>query len=123
MVACAVIQFSTSDGFDAPCAGGRARVLVARNAVELQCNQPGTGVRGRVLRPDHGSPNRWQPVQFDRLPVKPVRPGLDLGRYQTGPNSKFKFEFKKMKNSQKISKNTSRCDKSNGVKFSQNSFI
>ena len=52
MVACAVIQFSTSDGFDAPCAGGRARVLVARNAVELQCNQPGTGVRGRVLRPD-----------------------------------------------------------------------
>jgi hypothetical protein len=26
---------------------------------------------------------------------------------------------KKMKNSQKISKNTSRCDESNGVKFSQ----
>ena len=34
-------------------------------------------------------------------------------------NSKFKFEFKKMKNSQKIPKNTLRCDKSNGVKFSQ----
>ena len=32
-------------------------------------------------------------------PVKPVRPGFGLGRYQTGPNSKFKFEFKKMKNS------------------------
>jgi hypothetical protein len=31
-------------------------------------------------------------------PVKPVRPGFGLGRYQTGPNSKFKFEFKKMKN-------------------------
>jgi len=44
-----------------------------------------------------GSPNRWEP------PVKPVRPGSGLGRYQTGPNSKFKIEFKKMKNSQKIS--------------------
>ena len=42
-----------------------------------------------------------------------------LGRYQTDPNSKFKFEFKKMKNFQKIPKNTSRCDESNGVKFSQ----
>ena len=29
--------------------------------------------------------------------VKPVRPGSGLGRYQTGPNSKFKFEFEKMK--------------------------
>ena len=36
---------------------------------------------------------------WSRLPVKSVRPGFDLGRYQTGPNSKFKFEFKKMKNS------------------------
>ena len=40
-----------------------------------------------------------------------------------GPNSKFKFEFKKIKNSQKISKNTSKCDESNGVKFLKNSFI
>ena len=49
------------------------------------------------------------------------RSGLTGGsvRYETGQNSKFKFEFKKMKNSQKISKNTSRCDESNGVKFSQ----
>ena len=30
--------------------------------------------------------------------TKPVRPGYGLGRYQTGPNSKFKFEFKKIKN-------------------------
>jgi hypothetical protein len=37
----------------------------------------------------------------------------------TGPNSKFKFEFKKMKKSQKNPKNTSRRDESNGVKFSQ----
>jgi len=36
--------------------------------------------------------------------TKPVRPGFSLGRYQTGPNSKFKFEFKKMKNSQKFLK-------------------
>ena len=28
-----------------------------------------------------------------------------------------------MKNSKKIPKNTSRCDESNGIKFSQNSFI
>ena len=68
---------------------------------------------------DQGSPYRWEPVRFDRLPVKPVRSGSGLGRYQTGPNSKFKFEFQKMKNSQKIPKNTSRCNESNGVKFSQ----
>ena len=39
--------------------------------------------------------------------TKPVGTGpvwpVGLGRYQTGPNSKFKFEFKKMKNSQKKS--------------------
>ena len=50
---------------------------------------------------NQGSPNRWEPVRFDRLPV---RPGSGLGRYQTGPNSKFKFEFKKIKNFQKILK-------------------
>ena len=70
-----------------------------------------------VLNPGFAKP--LGPVRFDRLPVKPVRPGSGLGRYQTGPNSKFKFEFKKMKNSQKIPKNTSRCDESNGVKFSK----
>jgi hypothetical protein len=31
-------------------------------------------------------------------PVKPVRPGSGLVRYQIGPNLKFKFKFKKMKN-------------------------
>jgi len=51
------------------------------------------------------SPNWWEPVRFDR--------------YETGQNSKFKIEIKKMKNSQKIHKNTSRCDESNGVKLSQ----
>ena len=60
-----------------------------------------------------------EPVRFDRLPVKPVRFGSGLGRFQTVPNLKFKFEFKKMKNSQKNPENTSRCDESNGVKFSQ----
>ena len=49
----------------------------------------------------------------------PNRPGSGLDRYQTGPNSKFKFKFKKMKNSQKVPKNTSWCDESNGVKFSK----
>jgi len=39
-----------------------------------------------------------------------------LVRYETGPNSKFKFEFKKIK---KIPKNTSNCDESNSVKFFQ----
>ena len=69
--------------------------------------------------PEQGSPDRWEPVRFDRLLVKPVRPGFGLDRYRIGPNSKFKFKFKKMKNSQKIPKNTSRCYESNGVKFSQ----
>ena len=44
-----------------------------------------------------GLPNRWEPVRFDRLSVKPVRSGFGLGRYQISPNSKFKFEFKKIK--------------------------
>ena len=65
---------------------------------------------------EQGLQNRWEPVRFDRLPVWP---GSGLGRYQTGPNSKFKFEFKKMKNSQKLTKNISRCDEFNSVKFSQ----
>ena len=47
------------------------------------------------------------------------RSGSGLGWYQTDPNSKFKFEFQKMKNFQKIPKNTSSCDESNGVKFFQ----
>ena len=34
----------------------------------------------------------------------PVRTGSGSVRYETGPNSKFEFEFKKMKNSQKILK-------------------
>jgi len=42
--------------------------------------------------------------------------GSGLGRLQTGPNLNFKFEFRKMKKFQKISKNTSSCDESNGVK-------
>ena len=37
----------------------------------------------------------------------------------TGHNSKFKFEFKKMKKSQKIPKSTTRCEESNDVKLSQ----
>ena len=37
-----------------------------------------------------GSPNQWEPVRFDRLPVKPVRPGYRSNRSgpvtgQTGP--------------------------------------
>ena len=42
-----------------------------------------------------GSPNRWEPVRFDRLPVKPVGTGSVSHRYPTGQNSKFKFKFKK----------------------------
>jgi len=52
-------------------------------------------LEGATLYGGQGSSNRWEPVWFDRLPVKSVRPG--------GPNSKFKFKFKKMK---KISKNS-----------------
>ena len=53
----------------------------------------------------------------NRLPVKPVRTGSGSVRYETGPNSKFKFKFKKLKKSQKNPINISRCDESNGVKF------
>jgi len=42
-----------------------------------------------------------------------------LVRFETGQILKFEFELIKMKNSQKISKNISRYDESNGVKFSQ----
>ena len=38
-------------------------------------------------------------VRFDRLLVKPIRSNSDLARYQISLNSKFKFKFKKMKNS------------------------
>ena len=50
---------------------------------------------------------------------EPVRTGSGLERLQTGPNSNFKFEFRKMEKSQKNSKNTSSCDESNGVNFFQ----
>jgi len=68
-------------------------------------------------RPVQGYPNRWELVRFDRLTGN--RPGSGSDRYETGQYSKFKFEIKKMKNSQKIPKNTSRCEESNGVKLSQ----
>ena len=45
--------------------------------------------------------------------------GTGSGRFQTGPNLKFKFEFQKIKKFQKIPKNTSSCDNFNGVKFYQ----
>jgi len=35
----------------------------------------------------------------NRLPVKPDRSGSGLGWYQTSSNLKFKFKFKKMRNS------------------------
>ena len=57
--------------------------------------------------------------RFGLLPVKPVRAGCGSGRFQTGLNSNFKFKFQKIKNSQKIPKNTSSCDESNGVNFFQ----
>jgi len=38
---------------------------------------------------------RLEPVRKPRLPVKPVRTGSGTRRFQTGPNLKFKFEFKK----------------------------
>ena len=48
-----------------------------------------------------------------------VRPGSGLGWYQIGPNSKFKFKFKINEKISKNPRNTSRCDDSNGVKFSK----
>jgi len=81
--------------------------------------------------PHHTGARVYKPVVTGSVwpvPVKPVRSGSGLGRfgqtgsglgrYQTGPNSKFEFEFKKWKIPQKNPKNTSRCDESNSVKFS-----
>ena len=72
-----------------------------------------------------GSQNRWEPVRFDKTmqgltgyrsnrsgPI-PVWAGIKPAQIQNS-NSNSKNE-----NSQKILKNTSRCDESNGVKFSQ----
>ena len=61
--------------------------------IDLDCERDIIEISAR----QQGSPNRWEPVRFDRLPVKPVRLGSGLGRYQTGSNSKFKFKFKKIK--------------------------
>ena len=83
-----------------------ASSLIINIEFSFQCGCPGTpyhqpssarvgdhaGVRRHVPRVHK---NRWEPVRFDRLPVKSVRTGSG----QTGSNSKFKFEFKKMKNS------------------------
>ena len=58
----------------------------------------------------------WTLLPLPRVPqTVGNQTGSGLVRYETGPNSKFKFKFKK----RKIPKNTLRCDKSNGVKFSQ----
>ena len=56
-----------------------------------------------VANGSQGSPNWWEPVQFDRLPVKSVRPGSDLDRYQTGLN----LNSKQNEKFSKIPKNTS----------------
>ena len=61
------------------------------------------GMDGEAGRPHQlPLPNRWEPVRFDQLPVKSVRPGYGLGRYQIGSNSKFKFKFKKIKISKSV---------------------
>ena len=67
-----------------------------------------------------GFTNRWEPVRFDRLLVKPVRSGSGLDRYQTGPNSKFKFEFKKNEKFLKILQGATNLMVSN---FLKNSFV
>jgi hypothetical protein len=48
-----------------------------------------------------------EPVCIGPETVGTSRTGPD--RFPTGPNSKFEFEFKNMKKSHKILKNTSRC--------------
>ena len=78
---------------------------------------------GKESNQKQGLQNRWELVWFDRLSVKPVRSGSGLGRYQTGPNSKFKFEFKKMKNYQKILKILQGATNLMVSNFLKNSFI
>ena len=86
-------------------AGSAARDLAERPAVTSGLSAPGG--REHATRPWFTKPLGHRSNRSGPVPV------------QTGLKSKFKFEFKKMENSQKIPKNTSRCDECNGVKFSQ----
>ena len=73
----------------------------------------------RAVCSGEGSPNRWELVRFDWLPVKSVRSGSGLDWYQTGPNSKFK-KMKILKKFLKILQGATNLMLSN---FLKNSFI
>ena len=99
---------SRRGGSPRPDPAGGPRIQRRDARIRPQRRRPVTGggkQKATTMRStrEQGSPYRWEPVRFDRLPVKPVRSGSGLGRYQTGPNSKFKFKFQKIK---KFSKNS-----------------
>ena len=104
------------DAIFRPRAGGGLRVAVAKrptntgrrfashpphgpcgdDAVAQDKEGPGSIVfvlESMTQRPCHAIVTRVNETGGNRS----VRPGYGLGRYQTGPNSKFKFEFKKIK--------------------------
>ena len=76
-------------------------------------------VRAAVLHAGLKKPFGTGPVTAVTGLTGPARPGSGSGRLETGSNLNFKFEFQKMEKFQKILKNTSSCDESNGVKFFQ----
>ena len=73
-------------------------------------------IRYNICLRFQGLQNRWEPV-------RPVRPGSGLGRYQTGPNSKFKFDLKKMKNSKRFLKILQGATNLMVSNFLKNSFV
>ena len=75
---------------------------------------------GKEVETSERTAHVHKPVDFAQVAVRRVVSGVhqtvgnrsDLVRYEIGPNSKFKFEFKKIKKFQKNPKNTSRCKNS-----------
>ena len=65
-----------------------------------------------------GFKSRSESIRLPRLPVKPVRTGSDSDRFQTGPNSNFKFKFKKNKKFLKIFQVATNLMVSNFFKYS-----
>jgi hypothetical protein len=75
--------------------------------------QPAAASSAHHVADSESATGLTEPVGIGPETVGTSRTGS--GRFPTGPNSKYKFEFKKWKKSHKILKNISRCVEFNGV--------
>ena len=110
-------RFSTVISGSAGCKQQWRRCLIFMRRLDTRGCRVGSGGLAQGLQ------DRWEPVWFDRLPVKPVRTCSGLFRYETGPNSKFKFELKKWKIPKKFLKILQAAMNLMVSNFLQNSFI